>query len=177
MKPSIQLQSPGTEKAKKTVESAATKEMKAVVGGRRGRKIPPKRLRVPLNFTGSGVKAHDAVVAGMPGYALDQVLNAFDVVPYQAVLNAIGVSERTAHRIKANPDKPLDIKTTDAIYRLESIRAAAEEVLGSGEAANEWLNAEAIGLEFRKPIELLSTSPGADAVRTLLQRMKFGVYA
>jgi len=53
----------------------------------------------------------------------------------------------------------------------------AEEVLGSAEAANEWLNTEAMGLEFRKPIDLVSTSPGAEAVKTLLQRMKYGVYA
>ena len=57
------------------------------------------------------------------------------------------------------------------------MRAMAEEVLGSAEAANEWLNTEAMGLEFRKPIDLVSTSPGAEAVKTLLQRMKYGVYA
>lgn len=87
------------------------------------------------------------------------------------------MSARTAHRIKTDPDKPLDARTTDGIYRLESVRAMAEEVLGSAEAANEWLNTEAMGLEFRKPIDLVSTSPGAEAVKTLLQRMKYGVYA
>ncbi len=95
----------------------------------------------------------------------------------EAILKAIGVSERTAQRIKTDPDKPLDARTTDGIYRLESVRVLAEEVLGSEEAANEWLKVEAMGLEFRKPIDLVSTSPGAEAVKTLLQRMKYGVYA
>ena len=71
----------------------------------------------------------------------------------------------------------MDVRTTDGIYRLESARAMAEEVLGSAEGANKWLDTEAMGLEFRKPIDLLSTSPGAEAVKTLLQRMKYGVYA
>jgi len=94
-----------------------------------------------------------------------------------AILEAIGVSSRTAQRIKTDPDKQLDARTTDGIYRLESVRALAHEVLGSEEAANEWLDTEAIGLEFRKPIDLVITSPGAEAVKTLLQRMKYGVYA
>ena len=81
------------------------------------------------------------------------------------------------HRIKTDPDKLLNARPTDGICRLESMRAVAEEVLGSADAANDWLNTEAVGLEFRKPIDLLSTSPGAEAVKTLLQRMKYGVYA
>lgn len=58
-----------------------------------------------------------------------------------------------------------------------SVRAMAEDVLGSAETANEWLITEAMGLEFRKPIDLVSTSPGAEAVKIHLQRMKYGVYA
>ena len=115
---------------------------------------------------------------GVSGRALTRIWETtMGSLPIDAILKAIGVSARTAHRIKAQPDKPLDARTTDGIYRLESVRSLAEEVLGSTEAANEWLNTEAMGLEFRKPIDLLSTSPGAEAVKILLQRMKFGVYA
>lgn len=134
---------------------------------------PTHEYRVPA----TGVQAHDAVMAGMPGHALGYIVSMLNAVPRKTVLDAIGVSERTAHRIKANPDKPLDTQTSDAIFRLESVREAAVDVLGGVEAANEWLNTEAVGLEFRKPIELMSTSPGAEAVKTLLQRMKYGVYA
>ena len=87
------------------------------------------------------------------------------------------MSARTAHRNKTHPDKPLDARATDEIYRLESVREMAKEVLGSAEAAHQWLMTEAMGLEFRKPIDLMSTSPGAEAVKTLLQRMRYGVYA
>ncbi|GAP37748.1 hypothetical protein ISF6_3693 [Piscinibacter sakaiensis] len=115
---------------------------------------------------------------GVPGRALTRLWeDTKGRLPVEAVFRVIGVSPRTAHRIKAEPDKPLDARTTDGIYRLESVRALAEDVLGSSEAADEWLASEAIGLEFRRPIDLLSSSPGAEAVKTLLQRMKHGVYA
>ena len=129
-------------------------------------------------FAGSSVMAHDVVMKGVSGRALTRIWESTrGTLPTDAILKAIGVSARTAHRIKTYPDKPLDARTTDGIYRLESVRAMANEVLGSAEAANEWLNTEAMGLEFRKPIDLVSTSPGAEAVKTLLQRMKYGVYA
>jgi putative toxin-antitoxin system antitoxin component (TIGR02293 family) len=131
-----------------------------------------------VTFAGSSVTAHDAVMKGVSGSTLTRIWESTrGTLPADAILKAIGVSVRTAHRIKNDPDKPLDARTTDGIYRLESVRAMAQEVLGSAEAADEWLSTEAIGLEFRKPIDLLSTSPGAEAVKTLLQRMKYGVYA
>jgi putative toxin-antitoxin system antitoxin component (TIGR02293 family) len=129
-------------------------------------------------FSGSNIMAHDAVMEGVSGRALTHIWESTKgALSTEAILKAIGVSARTAHRIKTDPDKPLDARTTDGIYRLESVRAMAREVLGSEEAANEWLDTEAMGLEFRKPIDLVSTSPGAEAVKTLLQRMKYGVYA
>ena len=137
-----------------------------------------RQSRVFVAFAGSSVMAHDVVMKGVSGRALTSIWESTrGALPTDAILKAIGVSARTAHRIKADPDKPLDARTTDGIYRLESVRAMAEEVLGSAEAANEWLSTEAMGLEFRKPINLVSTSPGAEAVKTLLQRMKYGVYA
>jgi putative toxin-antitoxin system antitoxin component (TIGR02293 family) len=148
-------------------------KVKILTGGHRER-----QPGVFVSFAGSSVMAHDVVMKGVSGRALTHIWESTrGTLPTDAILKAIGVSARTAHRIKTDPDKPLDARTTDGIYRLESVRAMAKEVLGSAEAANEWLNTEAMGLEFRKPIDLVSTSPGAEAVKTLLQRMKYGVYA
>ena len=156
-----------------TTKPVKAVKAKPIPGGQ-----PLRQADVSIAFAGTGVMAHDAVMKGVSGRALTRIWESTrGALPADAVLKAIGVSARTAHRIKADPDTPLDARTTDGIYRLESVRALAEDVLGSAEAANEWLNAEAMGLEFRKPIDLLSTSPGAEAVKTLLQRMKCGVYA
>lgn len=155
------------------VPSKKAASLKALTDRRRER-----QASVFVAFAGSSVMAHDAVVKGLSGRALARIWESTKgALPADAILKAIGVSARTAHRIKSDPDKPLDARTTDGIYRLESVRAMAEEVLGSSEAANEWLNTEAMGLEFRKPLDLVSTSPGAEAVKILLQRMKYGVYA
>jgi putative toxin-antitoxin system antitoxin component (TIGR02293 family) len=150
-----------------------TVKAKIAAGGK-----PEQQAGVFVAFEGSSVMAHDAVMKGVSGRALTRIWESTrGTLPTDAVLKAIGVSARTAHRAKTEPDKPLDARTTDGIYRLESVRAMAKEVLGSVEAANEWLMSEAMGLEFRKPIDLVSTSPGAEAVKTLLQRMRYGVYA
>jgi putative toxin-antitoxin system antitoxin component (TIGR02293 family) len=152
-------------------------KVKMLTARKRGRHVHVLD-KISVALEGSRVMAHDVVMKGVSGRALTRIWETTrGSLPPDAILKAIGVSERTAHRIKADPDKPLDARTTDGIYRLESVRAMAEEVLGSTEAANEWLSNEAMGLEFRKPIDLLSTSPGAEAVKTLLQRMKYGVYA
>lgn len=170
-------------RAKSTLAAAAGKA--ARIPGKKVvelKPLPGDRHERPAGafvaFAGSSVMAHDAVMKGVSGRALTRIWDSTrGTLPTEAILKAIGVSARTAHRIKTDPDKPLDARTTDGIYRLESVRAMAEDVLGSVEAANEWLNTEAMGLEFRKPLDLVSTSPGAEAVKTLLQRMKYGVYA
>lgn len=155
------------------ISSKRAVKVKILAAGKR-----EQQAGVFVAFAGSSVMAHDVVMKGLSGRALTRIWESTrGTLPTDAILRAIGVSARTAHRIKTDPDKPLDARTTDGIYRLESVRAMAEEVLGSAEAANEWLNTEAMGLEFRKPIDLVSTSPGAEAVKTLLQRMKYGVYA
>ena len=90
-------------------------------------------------------------------------------MPSELFLRAIGVA-RTAYRIKSDPDRPLDARIADGIYRLESVRMLAQRGARQRQAADEWLNTAAIGLGFKKPIDLLSTSPGAEAVKTLLQQ-------
>lgn len=158
--------------------SAFGKDKTVGITGRKRDHHTEVTANISVVFKDSGVLAHDVVMKGVSGRELARIWDVTTgALPTESVLKAIGVSARTAHRIKADPDKPLDARTSDGIYRLESVRALAKEVLGSPEAANEWLNTGAMGLEFRKPIDLLSTSPGAEAVKTLLQRMKYGVYA
>lgn len=67
-------------------------------------------------FAGSGVMAHDAVMKGVSGRALTRLWESTKgSLPTEAIFKAIGVSARTAHRIKTEPDKPLDARTTDGI--------------------------------------------------------------
>ena len=125
----------------------------------------------------SDLIAHNAVCKGLPGWtALHLCETATGPLAAEDILRALGVGARAWRKIKRDPDVLLDVHTSDRVYRLVSVRAVAVDTLGSPNAADEWLAAAAVGLEHRKPIDLLGTEPGTLAVKTLLQRMKFGVY-
>jgi putative toxin-antitoxin system antitoxin component (TIGR02293 family) len=49
-------------------------------------------------------------------------------------------------------------------------------VFGSQAEAEQWLGRPAIGLDQRKPIDLLRTHPGARLVAEYLTRIEHGVY-
>lgn len=57
------------------------------------------------------------------------------------------------------------------------VRALAVEVLGSVEAAEQWLMTPAMGLDQRRPVDLMQTLDGCDQVNLLLSRIQYGVYA
>ena len=48
--------------------------------------------------------------------------------------------------------------------------------MGTQEAAEAWLLEPAIGLDNRRPIDLLASSAGAEAVEDCLTRLEYGVY-
>jgi len=125
-----------------------------------------------------GLAAHDVVIDGLPVQALGSFVESFALLPKAAVLAAIGVHERTYQRIRKDQTRArLDSKVTDGIFKLDELRKLAVEVLGSEAAAEAWLSEEAVGLENRRPIDLVRSTPGAALVKQLLQRMQYGVYA
>lgn len=74
-------------------------------------------------------------------------------------------------------DTTLDANISDRVLRLLSVAEQATAVLGARDAAERWLIARAIGLDRRRPIELLTSSEGTSMVKTLLTRMEYGVYS
>jgi putative toxin-antitoxin system antitoxin component (TIGR02293 family) len=60
--------------------------------------------------------------------------------------------------------------------KFATILAKATEVFGSQEAAKRWLIEPAIGLDRKRPIDLLSTPTGAEMVEKFLGRLEYGVY-
>ena len=50
------------------------------------------------------------------------------------------------------------------------------KALGSQEDAEQWLERPAIGLDQRRPIDLLATPAGVEIVEAFLTRLKYGVY-
>ena len=77
----------------------------------------------------------------------------------------------TTAKDKLNP------KHSDAALALMEVTEAAERVLGSRLAAEQWLTRPAIALDRERPIDLLTSTTGIQAVKDLLTRMEHGVYS
>ena len=72
--------------------------------------------------------------------------------------------------------KRLSSHSSGRLYQLAVVFEEALDVLGSEEAVIDFLDKPSIGLEQHKPIDLLTTPPGIQLVRTHIERMRFGVY-
>lgn len=120
--------------------------------------------------------AHDLAIAGMPVAAAVALLADYQRVQREHLLATFGISERTLQRASA-AGKALDSNASDRALRLHAITLLAKDVLGTHEAAERWLLAPAMGLSRRCPIDLLQSTEGTELVKTLLQRMDYGVYA
>lgn len=57
----------------------------------------------------------------------------------------------------------------------KDVAAQAVEVFESQKAAAEWLTTPAFGLRGRVPLDLLGTAKGRADVKTLLQRIDYGI--
>ena len=136
-----------------------------------GSRIFQSRLHGPLDV-------HEALNRGLPREALTHLMGNVRVLHDQALVkSAIGVSLRTSQRAKVAPGKPLNKEQSGRVWKFAEILAKAAEVFGSQAAAERWLERPAIGLDQRRPIEMLSTPVGVKLVEDLLGRIEYGVYA
>ena len=120
------------------------------------------------------IDQHMLAQDGVPTEVLDKVVASFVRLGEAEVLGAVGVSSRTVQRRKAGV---LSTEHSGAVLDLIAVTQKAIEVLGSREAAEDWLHHPALAFDGRRPIELVSTRPGADLVKDHLTRMEYGVYA
>src|SRR5262245_59102050 len=138
--------------------------------------VSPKPSVMRIN---SPIALHERIRRGFPrNWAVYFVRKLGDYVPVGKSLRALNISERTFHRIKSENDAaPMDADQSARLWSFGEVLAKAEDALGSREAALEWLCKKAVGLEGHTPLELMETPQGAEIVKTLLDRMAFGVYA
>jgi putative toxin-antitoxin system antitoxin component (TIGR02293 family) len=124
----------------------------------------------------SDEEAHDLVSRGLPAAAMTRLFAVVLILSTDAVLGAIGVSERSFARRRAAPKALLPIDESERVWRFAEILAQATRVFGSQANAEQWLERPALGLDRRKPIDLLRTHPGARLVAQYLTRVEYGVY-
>jgi putative toxin-antitoxin system antitoxin component (TIGR02293 family) len=127
----------------------------------------------------NAMDAHDVLLKGLPADALLHLVSTVTFLREGDTLqNAIGLSLRTLQRHKARPvSQLLSVEQSNRTWRFAEIFAHAADVMGSDAAAESWMNKPAIGLDNRKPVDLLATSAGVEAVEKYLTRLEYGVYA
>ena len=125
------------------------------------------------------IELHERIARGLPRRTMVYLIESLTFLTLAESFRALNVSSRTWHRIKAAKKHagPLDADQSARVWNLAEVLSKAEDVLGSREDAEQWLAAPAIGLNSRRPIELLATPQGAELVKTLLDQMAHGVYA
>lgn len=120
---------------------------------------------------------HDAITRGIPGSTLAVLLKQVQALPEHEVLNAIGVSARSARRHRRHAREALNAGQSGRVWTFAEVLARATAVFGGQGAAERWLATPAIGLEGRRPIDLLSSPVGVGLVEQLLGRIALGVYS
>lgn len=121
-----------------------------------------------------GLQAHDIVMQGIPVSVAREVVCSFDFITAAEIRTVLGVSAKTLQR---DVGTILDANASDRALRLLLVAEQATAVLGTRDAAERWLAAPAIGLDRRRPLELLVSCEGTTMVKTLLTRMEYGVYS
>ena len=121
--------------------------------------------------------AHELVLRGIPAEAMAKLFAGVLSLSSNVLLAAIGVSKRSFARRKAAPKTRLPVDESERLWRFAEVLAHATRVFGSQVEAEQWLDRPAIGLDHRKPIDLLRTHPGTRLVSEHLTRIEHGVYA
>jgi putative toxin-antitoxin system antitoxin component (TIGR02293 family) len=125
----------------------------------------------------SPLEAHELLLRGLPASALDHLVRHLQVIhKTDSLEKAVGMSLRTYQRRKDAPAKPLSQEQSGRTWKFAEILSKATDVFGSQQEAEQWLERPAIGLDQRRPIDLLATPAGVELVEEYLERMVYGVY-
>jgi putative toxin-antitoxin system antitoxin component (TIGR02293 family) len=126
----------------------------------------------------NALDAHELLLQGLPASALDHLVgNLVFIGKNESLEKAVGMSLRTWQRRKDALSKPLSQEQSGRTWKFAEILAKATDVFGSQAEAEQWLERPAIGLDQRRPIDLLGTPAGVELVEDHLDRLEYGVYA
>lgn len=149
------------------VEKEQLGRVAELLGGRQTLRKPPEHA----------LEAHELLLRGLPTRALTHLVQNLVVLRWDpAFERAVGMSQRTYQRHISTAAKSLNPEQTARTWKLAEILARATSVLGSKEEAEQWLEKSAVGLDQRRPIDLLATPAGTELVEDFLVRLEYGVY-
>ncbi|HZT20064.1 MAG TPA: antitoxin Xre/MbcA/ParS toxin-binding domain-containing protein [Dongiaceae bacterium] len=155
------------EEAGRRADAPRLERVVDILGGPR---VLKRKLRDPID-------AHELLLEGLPGAALTHLVESLALLHDAASLEkAVGISLRTFQRRKSDPARRLSQEQSGRTWKFAEVLAKATAVLGSRAEAEQWLERPAIGLDRRRPIDLLATAAGVEIVEDYLERLEHGVY-
>ena len=154
-------------RGKATVKTATIfQEISSLLGGRQ---VLGSAIETDLD-------AHELLHRGLPRAALTRLVENLHIIGSDEAASALGVSLRTIQRHKSAPVVRLDVPQSGRAWKFAEILAKASRLLGSQDAAEQWLKHPAIGLDRQRPVDLLTTPAGVRLVEDYLGRLEYGVY-
>lgn len=124
--------------------------------------------------------AHDLLASGLPASVLAHLVRQVALLSgtHDELERAIGISVRTyQRRKKSDADSRLSPEQSGRAWKFAEILGRATDIFGSQAEAEAWMQRPAIGLNQRRPIDLLGTPAGVEALEDHLTRLEYGVYS
>lgn len=126
-----------------------------------------------------------AIAALSPLEQIETIRQGLAAQVFDQIAAAIGVGKETlarklninAQTLRKRKSRVLSADEAEKSLRVARVFAMAEEILGGGDPAREWLQEEIMALGGKRPLDLLDTDVGAHEVVNLLNCIKWGVYA
>ena len=156
----------------------------SVIERQDGQKQVPDFLQRTLNLllgdqapnARTAFEVHELIESGLPSEKVISFVQSVDLPKETRIaFKVIGMSERTLHRRIKHPE-PLSAEQSSRAWRFAETLSKAEDVLGDRKDAEKWMVTPAMGLEGRKPIDLITTQVGYELVDNFLTRLDYGVY-
>jgi len=149
-----------------TVESERFRHIADLLGG-------PK---VVGKYPADPLAAHEMIQRGLPNMVINRLFENMTTLEPALIEGALGISLRTRQRREKHPTELLSQEQSGRTWKFAEILTRATPLFGSQAAAEQWLERPAIGLDQRRPIDLMTTPAGLELVEDYLGRIEYGVY-
>jgi putative toxin-antitoxin system antitoxin component (TIGR02293 family) len=121
--------------------------------------------------------AHEMLQRGLPNIVINHLFESMTTLAPALIETALGMSLRTRQRREKHPMELLSQEQSGRAWKFAEVLTRATPLFGSQGAVEKWLERPAIGLDQRRPIDLMTTPAGLELVEDYLGRIEYGVYA
>jgi putative toxin-antitoxin system antitoxin component (TIGR02293 family) len=133
--------------------------------------------RWPGGFLESLLELHDLLVRGLPASALNHFTRRCPLLAKDPALDRLLCSAPApSEKRRGRRTGRLTSHESGQLWLLATVVVRAAPVFGGIEAAQRALVRPAIGLDRRRPLDLLATPAGAEMVSDYLTQLEHGVY-